>query len=46
MSCACIMGDTNNMPMTVENRKMSVSWSSQSFQKRCGRVMHFEEEEV
>lgn len=46
MSCVCIMGDTNNMPVTSENRKMSVNWSSQSFQKRGGSVMHYEEQEA
>ena len=46
MSCTCIMGDTNKMPISVDNGKMSANWSSQSFQKRGGSVLHFEEEEV
>lgn len=36
MSGACITRNTNNMLMTSENRKMSVNWGSQSFQKRVG----------
>lgn len=36
MPGAYIMGNTNNMLMASENRKMSVNWGSQSFQKRVG----------